>query len=146
MKHTIYLIGPISGLSYNDAVSHFDERASKLPQYNILHPMLGKDYLRNELELKSHGYKNPISTNHAITLADFWRVDKSDILFADFTKAKDRVSIGTVAEISRGFAKNKLIITVLPDDNIHNHAFILEMSAIVFKTVEEAVEYLNNIL
>lgn len=144
MERTIYLIGPITGLSYDDATSHFTDRAKLLPGYDILQPMLGKEYLRNETELKAVGYEDfPISTNHAITLSDFWRVDQADILFADFTKAKDKVSIGTVAEISRGFAKGKLIITVLPDNNIHNHAFILEMSTVVFKTVEEGIDYLN---
>lgn len=145
-ERTIYLAGPISGLSYDDAITHFIERANKLSNYDILHPMLGKEHLRSELELKAQGYGNPISTNHAILFADFWRVDQCDILFIDLTKGKDRVSIGTVAEMSRAFAKNKLIITVLPDDNIHNHAFILEMSTIIFKTTDEAINYFNNLL
>lgn len=142
----IYLAGPISGLSYDEVTDFFTSKYEKLKDfYDITHPMLGKDYLRNELEFKAHGYGNPISTNHSITLTDFWRVDQSDILFIDFSSGVDRVSIGGVAEMSRAFAKNKLIITVLPDNNIHNHAFILEMSTTIFKTNEEAIDYLLNI-
>jgi hypothetical protein len=107
--------------------------------------MLGKEYLRNELKLKAEGYENkPISTNHAIVKADFWRLDKADILYVDFTNAVERVSIGSISEISRGYAKDKLIITVMQKENIHQHAFILEMSSIVFETTDEAENYLKH--
>ena len=144
MDLTVYTVGPISGLSYDECVEHFNVRKDKLKAwgYDVLHPMLGKEFLRNELSVKSVGYDNqPICTNHAIVQVDFWRVDQADILFVDFTKAADRVSIGSVAEMSRGFQQGKLIITVMPKENIHQHAFVIEMSSIIFETLDEAFIY-----
>lgn len=147
MSFTVYLVGPISGLSFDECYNHFNIRKEKLESfgYNVLHPMLGKEFTRTDFSMRENGYNHPLSTNHAIVQTDFWRVDQSNILFADFTLAPKIVSIGTVSEISRAFSKGKHIITVLPDDNIHRHAFILEMSSVVFKTIDEAFEYFKNI-
>lgn len=145
MNLKVYTVGAISGLSYDECVSEFNVRISRLKEmgYDVLYPMLGKDYLRNELSLRAEGYPDrPISTNHAIVKVDFWRVDTVDILFVDFTNAAGRVSIGSVAEMSRGYAKDKLIVTVMQKENIHRHAFVTEMSSIVFETLEEAYGYL----
>jgi hypothetical protein len=146
MNLTIYTVGAISGLSYDKCVNQFNKRIKKLKSfgYTVFYPMLGKEYLRNELSLKAEGYKDqPLSTNHAIVKADFWRVDNADIIYADFTNAIERVSIGSVAEISRAYAKDKLIIVVMQKENIHRHAFILEMASIVFETIEDAESYLE---
>lgn len=146
MKLTVYTVGAISGLGYDECVKQFDVRIDKLREigYDVLYPMLGKGYLRNETCLRAEGYPEmPCSGNHAIVQVDFWRVDKADILFVDFTNAVDRVSIGSVAEMSRGFVKGKLIITVMQKENIHRHAFVLEMSSIIFETIEEAFAYLS---
>jgi nucleoside 2-deoxyribosyltransferase len=146
-KLTIYTVGAITGLSYQECVAHFNKRVKRLEKmdFKVFTPMLGKAHLRNEKELKPMGYEGePISTNHAIVQADFWRVDNSDIILVDFTNAANRVSIGSVAEMSRAFAKDKLIITVMGDINVHQHCFILEMSSIIFKTNEDAYKYLEH--
>ena len=142
---TVYTGGAISGHAYDECVNQFNKRIDKLKQfgYNVLYPMLGKDYLRNELSLRAEGYLNPLSTNHAIVQTDFWRVDQCDIFYVDFTNAVDRVSIGSISEMSRAFVRNKLIITVMQKENIHRHAFVLEMSSIVFETTNEAEAYLE---
>ena len=145
MQLKVYTVGAISGLSYDECVKQFKERVKKLDEmgYAVFYPMLAKNYLRNEKSLRAEGYDNPLSTNHAIVRADFWRVDQSDILLVDFTNAKERVSIGSVAEMSRGYAGGKLVITVMQKENVHRHAFVLEMSSIVFETNDEAFEYLK---
>ena len=143
---TIYTVGAISGLSYDECVNQFNKRIDKLKSFGfkVLYPMLAKEYLRNELSLKAEGYKDrPFSSNHAIVKADFWRVDNSDIVYADFTNAVERVSIGSVSEISRAYAKDKLIIVVMQKENIHRHAFIIEMASIIFETTDEAENYLE---
>ena len=143
---TIYTVGPITGLTYDECVEHFQRRVKAFRSigYRVFHPILGKGFLRNDARLKAHGYKdNPVTTNHAIVQADFWRVDNADILHVDFTKADKKASIGSISEMSRAFFQNKLIITVLPDDNVHLHAFVLEMSSIIFKTYQESLDYLK---
>jgi hypothetical protein len=144
---TVYTVGAISGLSYDECVNQFNKRIEKLKSFGfkVLYPMLGKEHLKNELYFKPEGYNNnPISTNHAIVKTDFWRVDNADIIYADFTNAIERVSIGSVSELSRAYAKDKLIIVVMQKDNIHRHCFILEMASIVFETIDEAENYLKN--
>lgn len=145
MNLKIYTVGAISGLSYDECVKQFNVRIAKLNEmgYDVFYPMLGKSYLRNETKLRAEGYSEcPSSCNHAIVRADFWRVDQSDILFVDFTNATERVSIGSVAEMSRGYMNSKLIITVMQKENIHRHAFVIEMSSVIFETLDEAYEYL----
>ena len=143
MNLTVYTVGAISGLGYEECVNQFNVRADRLRKmgYDVLHPLLGKSILRNETKLRAQGYNCPISCNHAITMTDFWRVDKADILFVDLTNAQVNVSIGSVAEMSRGFAKGKMIVTVMQEENIHRHAFVIEMSSVVFTTLDEAYEY-----
>lgn len=147
-KYTIYTVGPITGLSYDECVEHFQNRVKIFTDmgYNVLCLMTGKGFLRNELKFKSHGYKNnPVTTNHAIVQIDFWRVDNADIIHVDFTKAKTP-SIGSIAEMSRAFYQGKLIITVLPEGNVHEHCFILEMSSLIFKTLDESYNYLRKFI
>lgn len=148
MKLTVYTIGAITGLSYDECFNQFDTRVKKLKSmgFDVIYPILGEGKSRNVVELEWD--KQPtdsIDSNHTIVKSDFWRVDNADILFADFTNSPNRISIGSVAEISRGYAKDKLIITVMQKNNIHRHAFIQEMSTIIFETTDEAYDYLSNI-
>jgi len=145
MKLKIYTVGPISGLSYAECINEFKTREEtlKLMGFEVFNPMLGKDFLKNMGELPSAGYnQHPIVTDKAITRVDFWMVDNSDIILANFIGAK-RVSIGTVAEISRAYTKGKLVITVMEKGNIHEHAFIDQMSGIIFPTLDDAYNYLK---
>ena len=147
MNLTVYTVGAISGLGYDECVRQFDVRIARLKEmgYDVLYPMLGKCYLRNETSMRAEGYPDePLSCNHAIVKADFWRVDKADVLFVDLTNATDRVSIGSVAEMSRGYALGKLVVTVMQKENVHRHAFVIEMSSIIFETLDEAYAYFEN--
>lgn len=144
MALKVYTVGAISGLGFEECVNQFNVRVDRLKAlgYEVYSPMLGKDHLRNETSLRSEGYSDsPVSNDHSITKADFWKVDISDILFVDLTNAVDRVSIGSVAEMSRGYAKGKLVVTVMQKENIHRHAFVNEMSSIIFEDLEQAFEY-----
>lgn len=140
---TVYIAGPISGLSYDEVVQRYKCQVHDFESmgYSVLFPLLGKGYLRNETTFKATGYKTPVSTNRAIVSRDHWMVKQSDILFADFTQGHDRVSIGTISEIAWGFELGKHIVIVLPDDNIHHHAFVTDQANIVFKTTDHAMDY-----
>lgn len=141
----IYLAGPISGLSYDEVVNRIEEITEQLSHHIILSPMTGKEYLRTELSLKSHDYSNPISTNHAIFNRDMWMVEQSDIVFADLTLGKDRVSIGTVMELAWASILRKHIIVIMNDKNIHYHAFVIEAADIIFDNLNDALIYLKKL-
>lgn len=145
----IYLAGPISGLGYLEVVTAYQKKTEKLQAmgYEVLCPMTGKSYLRNELEFKDHGQEAfPVSTNHAIFERDKWLVGNCDIVLADLTQAHERVSIGTVMELAWASLLGKHTLVVLPKTNIHHHAFILEAADIVFETGSEAEQYLEDLI
>ena len=146
-KLNIYLAGSISGLSYDAVVAYFLQAKEELEVdgYFVLHPMTGKAYLRNELEFKAEGYKNPISTNRAIRGRDHWMVKTCDVIYVNLLQSGERVSIGSVCEISWACEMGKHIIIVMQKDNIHRHAFLLDMADVVFETHEEAVQYLHKL-
>ena len=140
MKRTIYLAGPINGLTYNIAKQHFTDREQLLKhKFNIVYPLQEKN---NENE---NSYNNSLSSDSTITKLDLWRVQISDIIYADFTYATKTVSIGTVAEIAKAHTLGKLIVTVLPKNNLHNHAFIKEMSSVIFDTNKDAINFLEKV-
>lgn len=143
-KFRIYCAHPISGLSYEEVVKYYNYIITKLSKfgYYVLNPMTGKDALRCEKKLKSCGYGNPISTNHAITERDRWMVTQSDVVYINFYKAKE-ISIGCIAELAWAHHLGKHTVTVLEKNNPHQHCFILEMSDIIFETEKEAEKYLE---
>lgn len=146
---TIYLAGPISGLSYSavvDRYKHYVKRFERMG-YNVLFPMMGKGYLRNENEIVPSDYQQPISTNRAIVGRDSWMVHQCDILVADLSCATE-VSRGTICEISWASLLHKHVLVALGSernyDNPHYHAFVLGQADIVFSEMDEVIEYLLN--
>jgi nucleoside 2-deoxyribosyltransferase len=139
----IYLAHPISGLSADEVYEYYDKAVRELKDnFEILYPMLGKRYLRNEIKFKAEGYQNPVNTNHAIKERDKWMIQESDIVFIDFTGSKI-VSMGCCMELAWADLLGKHTIVVLEKGNIHRHAFILDSADIVFETYDEAIEYLK---
>lgn len=148
MKYSkrIYCVGPITGLNAEEVFSYYDKISMKLTGfgYEVLNPMTGKDHMRTEENFKAEGYTcSPLTQDNAIFNRDRWMVEHSDIVFADFTRGTKRASIGTCFELAWASASGKLIVSVIPDGNIHNHVFIKQASAAVFETTEQATEYLK---
>jgi nucleoside 2-deoxyribosyltransferase len=143
----IYLAGPISGKGYDEVVGLYAEKQNLLQGlgYEVLCPMTGKQYLRNELEFKTHGNSHPVSTNHAIFERDKWMVSQSDVILADLSNSGSRVSIGTMMELAWASLLGKHTVAIIPSGNIHEHAFVLESADIVFQTTEEAYNYLRDL-
>lgn len=143
----IYLAGSIQGKGYDEVMNNI--RFVKNPLisygYEVLHPMLGKSYLRNEVQFKAEGYVYPVSTNHAIFNRDKWMVSYADIILANLLNA-DRVSIGTMMELAWASLLNKHILVVMEKDNIHRHAFVLEASGTIFEDMQSAIKYLGELI
>lgn len=139
----IYLARPISGYSYDEVVNYYDSTVSYLKTlgYDVLYPMCGKGYLRNEIKFKAEGYGQPLSTNRAIVGRDRWMVHQADVVLANLTESQ-HVSIGTVCELAWAFDNKKHVIIVMEKENIHRHAFVIEFADVIFETSEEALAYL----
>jgi nucleoside 2-deoxyribosyltransferase len=140
----LYLAHPISGLSYEQVASYYNYMREELsPAWTILSPMTGKGELRNEARLKAFDYDNPIATNKAIVHRDFWMVSRADAIYLDLL-GTTAVSIGCVAELSWAWAHQIHTIVSVDRDNIHWHAFVIEMADIILPR-PEAIAYLNKL-
>jgi len=145
----IYTAGPISGQSYNQVMKRYQGQVNRLEEigYDVICPMTGKMYLRNELDFKAHGYDNhPVSTNHAIKERDRWMVGSVDVVLVDFTECNEIVSIGSCMELAWADELKKHTIVVMDKDNIHQHCFILECADIVFPSMADAYRYLTDLV
>ena len=145
----IYLVGPISGESYGDVVASIEERRSALLDQvdgvEIYHPMTGKGHLRTETKFKSTGYAgSPVSSNRAIFGRDKWMVSQADVIVADFSSATI-ASIGSMFELAWAHLQGKLVVVIMGEDNVHQHAFVLQAADVIFEDFEEVVEYLQKI-
>lgn len=144
----IYLAGPISGKGYEEVVHTYQEKTLMFQGwgYDVLCPMTGKSYLRNEIEFKAYGFDEfPVSTNHAIFERDKWMVSQCDIVFADLSNSGERVSIGTVMEMAWASLIGKHTVLVLPENNVHKHAFVLEAADIIFPNRGDAYKYFQDL-
>ena len=143
----IYTAGPITGLSYDKVMDRYEKQVAILKSYgyDVVCPMTGKGYLKYEKALSSTGYKHPTATNHAIKGRDMWMVRYTDIVLVDFTDS-EVASIGSCMEMAWASMLGKHIVIVLPDNNIHKHAFILECADVIFNNITDAYEYLESLI
>jgi len=144
----IYLGHAISGLDYKSVEEYYTETNSYLTAlgYEVLHPMTAKGTLCTEKVFKSSGYTLPVTTDKAITRRDIWMVLRSDITYINFEGTVEK-SAGMIAELTAGYITPTVhTIITLPKDNIHYHAFILQMADIVFDSHDETLDYLLKLI
>jgi nucleoside 2-deoxyribosyltransferase len=140
----VYLAGPITGLSYGDARhgwrKEFADLISDQPHIKLYSPMRGKDFLSKETELDGTPnmyMDNPMATKKGIVARDRYDVKTCDVMVANFL-GSDRVSIGTCMEFGWADAYQRIIVTIIDDDNLHQHAMLNEVSGYIVTTLEEA--------
>ena len=139
----IYIAHPISLCNPGEVFEYFDNMKTELgSKYEVLSPMVYKDHLRYAPEFRAEGYAHPVSSNHAVFERDTWMVNQSDVVLCDFT-GSSKASIGCSMELAIASWLHKHTVVVLPNDNIHNHAFVREAADIIFETLEEAIKYLE---
>lgn len=143
----IYLACSISGKSYDDVVSYLLKTRDVLRSagYTVYHPMIGKGHLRTELKFRGKDYRHPVSTNRAIFGRDKWMVDQADIVYFNLEES-EIVSIGSMFEMCWANERNKHIVATIPENNIHQHAFVLQACDIIYPTIGEAISYLTSLM
>lgn len=152
-KPTVYLAGPITGLSYDNAMDWRQYVTSMLVQHGIdvWSPLRHKEYLNHMYaftpESIHEGAINKMSLPCAITTRDRWDVRTKDLIFINLLGAT-RVSIGTVLEIAWGQAYDKpLVLCIEEKDNPHHHAMLLSIcQAFTFDNLEQAADATRRIL
>jgi len=147
MNLRVYVAGIISGGKPEDVFNYFDSMKSTFEEfgYDVFSPLTGKGVLRTTKEFMSHGYTNPVSTNHAIVERDRWMVKNSDVIFCDLS-GKDTASIGCTAELAWAHDNGVHSVVILPEEHAMRHAFILEMADILFTNREDGIDYMSNLI
>lgn len=146
MSLTVYLSGPITGKSFEDATKWRSDTAIELRShgFKVLDPLRGKSYVlshQRKKPIKEHDYlHNPSLSDKALRQRDKLDVLASDIVLVNFMDA-EQVSIGTVFEIAWAEDYNKLTVVAAPEkDKFHNHAFIRD-SSVIFPSLDDAIRY-----
>jgi nucleoside 2-deoxyribosyltransferase len=155
MKSSIYLAGPITGLSYEKARAgwrqQFAEHMAGYPDIELFSPMRAKEFLQDVVGLPGTGkalesLQFALAKPAGILTRDFNDVVSRDLMVACFLDQPDRVSIGTVWEIGVAYSHRKPIIVVMRPGNIHDHVFITHTAGYVVETLEEAAHVAGSIL
>jgi len=142
---TVYLSGPISGKSFDQATRWRQLAGGQLRAagFRVLDPMRGKSFLSTQARIEREAYErwaNPRLSDKALT-----RRDKLDVLTADiilvYLMEADVASIGTIYEMAWAEDHNKLVVIALNDHNVHNHPFVRE-TGVLFGTLGEALDYI----
>lgn len=148
---TVYLAGPISGLSYDGAVEWRDEAISQLAEIGIkgLSPMRAKKYLEGMQDLDKncieYGAINCLSSPRGIMTRDRFDCTRCDVLLVNLLGAT-KVSMGTVMEMAWADLSRIPIICVMEPGNVHEHAMISEAIGFRVSTLEEGMNLVKAIL
>lgn len=152
-QHSVYLAGPITGLSYEGCTDWRQYIMDNLPPQIIgFSPLRAKDYLQEEVFVKD-AYNESLgrmaeilSSQRGIFARDMNDCRVHDLIIANFLGA-ERVSIGTVMEITAFWWEKKPIILIMEDEgNPHDHAMIREASPFRVRTLDEAIFVASTVL
>jgi nucleoside 2-deoxyribosyltransferase len=154
---TVYLAGPIDGLSYRDGIEWRDAAREELAKYGIkaMSPQRGKGYIMSheaiadEMDFskqEAHFADDPMSTARGVLTRDKFDALNCSVLLVNFLGAK-RVSIGTVMEIAWAYLQGKPIVVVIEDDNqLHGvHPMLRETFSFRVNNLEKGVEIVQGI-
>lgn len=157
MTGTVYLSGPITGLTYEEArfgwrsefALHLHSFGKWGQSIRVLSPMRHEGHLA---ELKGPIEKaypeNLFSSPKMIVAKDFLDVKASDIVIANLIGAT-KASIGTMVELGYAKALGKTIIVIMEEGdwpNPHRHPFVTELADAVAPSVKRAAEIVSSLL
>lgn len=145
---SIYLCGPISGLSFEECIDWRRYFAKRLAADIVpLSPMRGREYLAKEKSIGDSYEESILSNRKAITSRDRNDVMNCDMMVANFLGAT-RVSIGSIIEFGWADAFRKPVICVMENDqsNVHEHAILNTITGFRVKTLDEAAAIANSLL
>lgn len=137
----VYLAGPITGLSYGEAVDWRQDAIKRLNDHNIvgLSPLRSKQYLSQTTSFADRYDEYVLSTQKGIVARDRWDATRCDVILVNLEGA-ERVSIGSVMEIAWADAHRIPIVLVLDEGNLHDHAMVREVAGFIVPTLDAGLE------
>jgi nucleoside 2-deoxyribosyltransferase len=148
MNYTVYLAGPITGLTYGNATEWRKLVKDAMPSHiSTLSPMRGKQRLEllKDEQIKMSYEDNPLTSEKGINTRDYYDVMRCDALFVNLLGAQ-KVSIGTVMEIAWARTTQKPVILVMEKGNVHDHAMLRYACGFIVSTLEEGIEVLKTVI
>lgn len=153
MRPSVYLAGPITGLTYDDGQEWRETMKRTFDAYGIdaYSPLRAKQYLKKYGELDSGGLKSaylkehPLSSPSGIVARDRNDCTHRDAVLANLLGA-ERVSIGTVMEIAWADLARVPCVVVMEEGNVHDHAMIHATAGFVTDDMDEAVDIIAAVL
>lgn len=150
LKPTVYLAGPITGLSYTGATDWRKLAYTWLKARGIrgLDPMRGKQYLLGETKISAKGYDETLLSNEkAITTRDRFDTQRADVIIMNLLGAT-KISAGTMIEMGWADSVRTPVILVMEKNgsNPHDHAMVRSIAGYWVESLEEAVDIAASIL
>lgn len=146
-KRMIYLAGPITGLTHDEARygwrQDFKQMLKTMDANHIScnSPMRGKEFLKDHGILSS-GFDYPdnaMATPEGITTRDYNDVRECSAMVACYLESNNTPSLGTAVEFGYCWALQKPIIVVGPADEINiRHLMLKRMAGYRVDTLKEA--------
>ena len=145
-KPSVYLAGPITGLSWEQATAWRREAIAFFRDCGIdaYSPLRGKEYLSSETKLADH-YEMPLSTAKAIVMRDRFDCTKRGVVLVNLLYAQ-RISIGTLFEIAWANAVGVPIVLAMEPGNPHDHPFVTESCGVRVSDIHQGFELTAKIL
>ena len=143
---TVYLAGPITGLTYGGCTEWRDGAIESLALFGIegLSPMRGKEALSHLVDPLSgtaveYAHLTPLATPKGILTRDHWDCNRADAIIFNLLGAT-KPSQGTIMEIAWGYHRGiPLIAAIEESGNPHEHAMVTGALTYRFTTLEEAI-------
>lgn len=144
-RYKLYLAGPVTGLSYKDAINWRNEVSELLiDDFDCVSPLRGYDVLTNENNIKPSYENSILTTQRAIMFRNCFDVSRIDGMFVCFLNTA-KVSIGTIMEISLAHWLRKPIVLVMDNNNVHNHPMIMQSTPYVVNTINDGIKLVKDI-
>lgn len=149
-KPRIYLAGPVTGLSYEDATQWRVEAVRRLPEIRCFSPMRAKQAQQGRQclgwEANDLHDADAIFTPKGIVARDYLDCRKADLLLVNFEPSAPEISIGTVSEISWAWADRTPTIVIATPGNRHDCKWLRELVPFWTDNFDDAIRLVQTIL
>lgn len=150
---TVYLAGPITGLSFKGATDWREYASDFLYVHGFrgVSPMRAKDYLADETNLAAMGYAEksglamPLSTPQGILTRDRFDCTHADLVLFNLVGA-EKVSIGTMMEVAWADLARVPAVLAMEPGNVHEHGMVTAACGFRTHGLEEALALVVAIL
>lgn len=147
MRPSVYLAGPITGLTYDEGQDWRTYAQNWLDNEGIdgFSPLRAKGYLKSLGALDSGGTPdsaywglNELSSPSGITTRDRFDCMGRDLVLANLLGA-ERISVGTCIELGWADASRTPLVVVMEEGNVHTHAMVEAVAGFIVPTLDEAL-------